>query len=208
VGRLEELLQQQMQETNRLGEILKKEREAYEQVIKQTNYPISNNLGGELKLISELRRSLEEGIIQNNKLRAQLQEKITRSSEHEKPDNSQQADEVQRLHAKLEDSERWNMSLQSRLDALQPRARGVGGSSGNLSVLLGTTPSPQSGNAETNDKVRTMWLALFSSQQTRVLATVKNSALNAVFPITLRSQIPNLDQPKNSYRNSMLLIRN
>jgi hypothetical protein len=202
VGRLEELLQQQMQETNRLGEILKKEREAYEQVIKQTNYPVSNNFGGELKLISELRRSLEEGIIQNNKLRAQLQEKIARSSEHEKPDNSQQADEVQRLHAKLEDSERWNMSLQSRLDALQPRARGVGGSSGNLSVL-GTTPSPQSGNAETNDKVRTMWLALFSM----VLATVKNSALNAVFPITLRSQIPNLDQRKNSYRNSMLLIR-
>ena len=198
VGRLEELLQQQMQETNRLGEILKKEREAYEQVIKQTNYPVSNNFGGELKLISELRRSLEEGIIQNNKLRAQLQEKIARSSEHEKPDNSQQADEVQRLHAKLEDSERWNMSLQSRLDALQPRARGVGGSSGNLSVL-GTTPSPQSGNAETNDKVRTMWLALFSIQQTRVL--------NAVFPITLRSKIPNLDQPKNSYRNSMLLIR-
>ena len=207
MGRLEELLQQQMQETNRLGEILKKEREAYEQVIKQTNYPISNNLGGELKLISELRRSLEEGIIQNNKLRAQLQEKIARSSEHEKPDNSQQADEVQRLHAKLEDSERWNMSLQSRLDALQPRARGVGGSGGNLSVL-GTTPSPQSGNAETNDKVRTLLLALFSIQQTRVLATVKNSALNAVFPITLRSQIPNLDQPKNSYRNSMLLIRN
>jgi hypothetical protein len=41
----------------------------------------------------------------------------------------------------------------------------------------------------------------------RVLATVKNSALNAVFPITLRSQFPNLGQPKNSYRNSMLLIR-
>jgi hypothetical protein len=40
-----------------------------------------------------------------------------------------------------------------------------------------------------------------------VLATVKNSALNAVFPITLRSQFPNLGQPKNSYRNSMLLIR-
>jgi hypothetical protein len=30
----------------------------------------------------------------------------------------------------------------------------------------------------------------------RVLATVKNSMLNAVFPITLRSQFPNLDQQK------------
>ena len=43
--------------------------------------------------------------------------------------------------------------------------------------------------------------------KSRVLATVKNSALNAVFPITLRSQFPNLGQTKNSYRNSMLLIR-
>jgi hypothetical protein len=41
----------------------------------------------------------------------------------------------------------------------------------------------------------------------RVLGTDKNSVLNAVFPITLRSQFPNLGQPKNSYRNSMLLIR-
>jgi hypothetical protein len=32
----------------------------------------------------------------------------------------------------------------------------------------------------------------------RVLATVKHSALNAVFPVTLRSQFPNLGQPKNS----------
>jgi hypothetical protein len=30
----------------------------------------------------------------------------------------------------------------------------------------------------------------------RVLATVKHSALNAVFPVTLRSQFPNLGQPK------------
>ena len=30
----------------------------------------------------------------------------------------------------------------------------------------------------------------------RVLATVKNSALHAVFPITLRSQFPNLGQEK------------
>ena len=44
-----------------------------------------------------------------------------------------------------------------------------------------------------------------ASCRARVLATVKNSALNAVFPITSRSQFPNLGQPKNSYRNSMLL---
>jgi hypothetical protein len=49
--------------------------------------------------------------------------------------------------------------------------------------------------------------ALTINYKPRVLATVKNSALNAVFPITLRSQVPNLGQPKNSYRNSMLLIR-
>jgi hypothetical protein len=40
----------------------------------------------------------------------------------------------------------------------------------------------------------------------RVLATVKHSALNAVFPITLRSQFPNLGQPKSSYRNSIIFF--
>jgi hypothetical protein len=39
-----------------------------------------------------------------------------------------------------------------------------------------------------------------------VLATVKNSMLNAVFPITLRSQFPNLGQPKSSYRNSIIFF--
>ena len=150
VGRLEELLQQQIQETSRLGEILKKEREAYEEVIKQTNYPPSSNFGGELKLISELRRSLEEGIVQNNKLRARLQERLARSSGPDESDGSRSADEVRRLHAKLEESERWNMSLQSRLDALQPRARGVGGSSTNLSVSGSASSSPQLGSSETN----------------------------------------------------------
>jgi hypothetical protein len=52
----------------------------------------------------------------------------------------------------------------------------------------------------------TLWGALsrFAVSRYRVLATVKNSALNAVFPITLRSQFPNLGQPKNSYRNSII----
>jgi hypothetical protein len=47
---------------------------------------------------------------------------------------------------------------------------------------------------------------LHTVEQVRVLATVKNSALNAVFPVTLRSQFPNLGQPKNSYRNSIILF--
>ena len=37
--------------------------------------------------------------------------------------------EIQELKAKLEESERWNMSLQARLNELQPRVSGVGGSS-------------------------------------------------------------------------------
>ena len=151
MGRLEELLHQQIQETSRLGEILKKEREAYEEVLKQTKYPASSNFGGDLKLISELRRSLEEGIVQNNKLRAQLQDKLARCPDREKSGSSQQANEIQRLQAKLEDSERWNMSLQTRLDALQPRARGVGGS---LSDSDTSPRKAQYGNSKTSNKVR------------------------------------------------------
>lgn len=151
VDRLAALLHEQIQETSRLGDILKKEREAYEEAIKQANYPASSNRAGELKLISDLRRSLEEGIVQNNKLRAQMQEKISKDPVNKQSVNS--SDEVHKLYAKLEESERWNMSLQSRLDALQPRVRGVGGSHGNLTVLEATASRTQPESVETTDKV-------------------------------------------------------
>ncbi|XP_028395073.1 myomegalin-like [Dendronephthya gigantea] len=148
VSRLEDLLQQQIDETSRLFKILKEEREGYENVLKQSSYSASIDLSGDLKLVSQLRRSLEEGIVENNKLRAQLKENIAQSSENEKPHNSQQQDEIERLHAKLEDSERWNRSLQSRLDAMQPRG-GVSGSTGSLGMSGTMFSTRQSGNMET-----------------------------------------------------------
>ena len=108
--------------------------------------------------------SLEDGIEQNNNLRAQLQDKIATSSASESglpndtTDGTSRVEDVKRLHAKLEDSERWNMSLQSRLDALQPRARGVGGSTGNLTILGSTGSISMTDDAEVTSKVKKVCL--------------------------------------------------
>ena len=154
MGRLEDLLQQQIDETSRLGKILQEEREAYENIVKRSKYSASNDLSGGLKFVSQLRRSLEEGIVENNKLRTQLKENIAQSSENEKARNAQEQNEIRRLHAKLEDNERWNKSLQSRLDAMQPRGV-ISGSTGSFSMSRTTLSPRQLGNME-NVQVRAM----------------------------------------------------
>ena len=127
---------------------------------------------GELAVISKLRQSLEDGILQNNRLRAGLLEKVSIGLDPKHPYNAtdtSRLEEVERLQARLEESERWNMSLQSRLDALQPRARGVGGSAGNLTVLGNTkSTSPQSNDVETAGKVRKVCIPIVHSRNSGV----------------------------------------
>ncbi|XP_046843977.1 myomegalin-like isoform X2 [Xenia sp. Carnegie-2017] len=148
VHRLKELLQHQIQETSRLGDILKKEREAYEEVIKRVGGHSSvANIGEDIQQISELRRTLEDGIAQNNQLRLRLQKQFS-----ENQFDRSLEDEVVKLRAKLADRERWNASLQSRLDALSPRVRGVGGSSSSLSESTASSQTSPSIYADEKDK--------------------------------------------------------
>ena len=92
------------------------------------------NVKGEMQALKSLRAQLEEGIHLNDSLRAQLHDKLASSkvpSPHPaSPYDAAYQREIQELKSRLEDSERWNASLQARLNELQPRVGGVGGSSG------------------------------------------------------------------------------
>ena len=87
-----------------------------------------------MEALKSLRAQLEEGIHLNDSLRAQLHDKLasskTTSPHPASPYDAAYQREIQELKSRLEDSERWNASLQSRLNELQPRVSGVGGSSG------------------------------------------------------------------------------
>ena len=131
---------------------MKKERESYEEVIKRVggHSPVAN-IGEDIQQISELRRTLEDGIAQNNQLRLRLQKQFSENQ----LDRSLE-DVVVKLRAKLADRERWNASLQSRLDALSPRVRGVGGSSSSLSESTASSQTSPSIYADETDKVSSL----------------------------------------------------
>ena len=84
-----------------------------------------------MQTLKSLRAQLDEGIRQNETLRGELRDKLaftnTRSSHPLSPYDVAYQREIQELKSKLEDSERWNASLQARLN--ESRVSGVGGSS-------------------------------------------------------------------------------
>ena len=83
-----------------------------------------------MQALKSLRAQLEEGIRQNDSLRAQLHDKLTAAKTPSpllaSPYDAAYQREIQELKSRLEDSERWNASLQTRLNELQPRVGGVG----------------------------------------------------------------------------------
>ena len=85
----------------------------------------------ELQSINALKSQYESSLRQNDTLN-RLLESESRSLRESflKSSCSLQSSqtEVENLKRKLEESENWNRSLQSRLDELLPRAGGVGGS--------------------------------------------------------------------------------
>ena len=88
-------------------------------------------MSDELHTLKSLRAKLEEGIRQNDSLRAQLHDKLTSAKMPSPLPASPYANdaayqrEIQEMKSRLEESERWNASLQARLNELQPRVSGV-----------------------------------------------------------------------------------
>lgn len=87
-------------------------------------------INDEMQALKSLRAKLEEGIRQNDSLRAQLHDKLATpkvaSPLAASPYDAAYQREIQELKSRLDDSERWNASLQARLNELQPRHSGVG----------------------------------------------------------------------------------
>lgn len=87
-------------------------------------------INDEMQALKSLRAKLEEGIRQNDSLRAQLHDKLASakiaSPLAASPYDAAYQREIQELKSRLDDSERWNASLQARLNELQSRHSGVG----------------------------------------------------------------------------------
>ncbi len=93
------------------------------------NFSHQKDLEFELESVSALRSQYEEGLRQNEALREHLEREVesVRSS-LQNQEKSTTESELVKLSGQLEESERWNRSLQSRLDQMSPRSGGVGGS--------------------------------------------------------------------------------
>ncbi|XP_028515120.1 myomegalin isoform X2 [Exaiptasia diaphana] len=125
---LQKVLQGQVEETVKLNDILMKEREMYINIVQNMRSPNSDAnkssaVSRELQTLKALRSQLEDGIHQNTVLRNQLQDQITSQQTKKSPvvpphspyDAVYQR-EIQELKSRLEDTERWNASLQARLN--------------------------------------------------------------------------------------------
>ena len=87
----------------------------------------------ELQSVSALKLQYEESIRQNGTLHRLLECELNslRESTSKNPDTSMSPrKEIADLQRRLEESEKWNKSLQSRLNQFLPRASGVGASFG------------------------------------------------------------------------------
>ncbi|XP_065068797.1 myomegalin-like isoform X3 [Rhopilema esculentum] len=125
------LLKMQIQEQQRLFKVTEEERAQYLKLISELQNQSASKgnaeLEDELKSVSDLRLQYEESIRHNDALRHQLETQIQSALKPlAQPPSSES--EIHNLKRKLEESESWNRSLQTRLEQLLPRAAGVGAS--------------------------------------------------------------------------------
>lgn len=124
VLQLQQLLEAQINETRRLNDILAAEHALYDaQYDGEMRY--GSKVADELQALRSLRAQLEEGIRENDRLRAELHKSVTCANSTSQPvaspyDAAYQR-EIQELKTRLEESERWNASLQARLNEWQSR---------------------------------------------------------------------------------------
>ncbi|XP_013408886.1 uncharacterized protein LOC106172607 [Lingula anatina] len=131
---LQQIYRSQVEETEGLNQALQAERQLY---VNLNTVPSGRPeaFEEELAAVQALRRQLEEGVERNNHLRELLEKQMNeaakkKQSSHHLEDNPEQVsslqEQVQALNNQLEESKRWNVSLQSRLEQQQQRGGGVG----------------------------------------------------------------------------------
>ncbi|XP_067825752.1 myomegalin-like isoform X3 [Heptranchias perlo] len=125
-------LEDQMSEEH-LYHALKTEQQLYSRLVKAVKESDSRSriqaLQMELTAVQLLRQQLEESIQTNRELQKNLEQQIQEAKR--KADTTSKVDmadfkEIEALRHQLEDTQRWNVSLQSRLGQKQARAGGVG----------------------------------------------------------------------------------
>ncbi|CAJ1070285.1 CDK5 regulatory subunit-associated protein 2 isoform X6 [Xyrichtys novacula] len=118
------------QERNALNRSLRAEQQLYSSLVRTVKEQDSaqrlHALQLELTAVQLLRQQLEDSIKTNEELRDDLEREIHRAKVREGVDLSD-PNELESVRHQLEDAQRWNVSLQARLGAIQNRGGGVGG---------------------------------------------------------------------------------
>uniref|UniRef100_A0AAV2IRB1 Centrosomin N-terminal motif 1 domain-containing protein n=1 Tax=Knipowitschia caucasica TaxID=637954 RepID=A0AAV2IRB1_KNICA len=133
------------QEHEALNRALKAEQQLYSSLVRtvkeQDSVQRLHALQLELTAVQLLRQQLEESIKANEELRDDLEREMHKVKTGEGM-NHVDPNELESMRNQLEDAQRWNMSLQFRLGAIQSRGGGVGGASeGDSLMLLGDQTS-------------------------------------------------------------------
>ncbi|XP_077986186.1 uncharacterized protein LOC144440675 [Glandiceps talaboti] len=132
-------LHKQMKEIDRLKSALHAEKVLYESMRLQNSAEGSHDQGDfarerlltELAAVEALRSELEDSLRESAHLREKLEKQLSHSPASSgigsDADLLGSAREIQQLRDQLEETRRWNSSLQSRLEELKHRDGGVGG---------------------------------------------------------------------------------
>ncbi|XP_055010194.1 CDK5 regulatory subunit-associated protein 2 isoform X3 [Boleophthalmus pectinirostris] len=133
------------QEHEALNRALKAEQQLYSSLVRTVKEQDSaqrlHALQLELTAVQLLRQQLEESIKTNDELRDDLEREMHRAKLREGMDLIDPK-ELESMRNQLEDAQRWNVSLQARLGAIQNRGGGVGGTNdGDSLTFLGDQTS-------------------------------------------------------------------
>ncbi|KAJ0012979.1 hypothetical protein NQD34_017313, partial [Periophthalmus magnuspinnatus] len=124
------------QEHEALNKALKTEQQLYSSLVRtvkeQNSAQRLHALQLELTAVQLLRQQLEESIKTNDELKDDLETEMHRAKLREGIDPK----ELESMRNQLEDAQRWNVSLQARLGAIQNRGGGVGGTNDSDSLTF------------------------------------------------------------------------
>ncbi|XP_057675056.1 CDK5 regulatory subunit-associated protein 2 isoform X2 [Corythoichthys intestinalis] len=118
------------QEHEALNKALRAEQQLYSSLVRTVKEQDSaqrlHALQLELTAVQLLRQQLEDGVKANEELRDDLDRELDRAKAREGA-SGVDPKELESVRHQLEDTQRWNASLQARLGAIQNRGGGVGG---------------------------------------------------------------------------------
>ncbi|XP_033115681.1 myomegalin-like isoform X2 [Anneissia japonica] len=143
---LYQALAAQVREMENLNKALQAERQLYVNITHNgdsKNTTHNDAFEFELAAVQSLRKQLEQALKRNNRMRENLERQISSQTLSDLESESTNNDnEVQALRDRLEESQRWNADLQSRVNELQQRGGGVG-SDADSEVVRVSNAQPQ-----------------------------------------------------------------